>query len=48
MQPVLDCNQTIRMSNDNTLKKASNSHIVQGTEQIKQKCFSDFMLVKNQ
>ena len=48
MQPVLDCNQTIRMSKDKTLKKASNSHFVQGTEQIKQKCFSDFVLVKNQ
>ena len=48
MQPVLDCNQSIRMSNNNTLKKASYSHFVQGTKQIKQKNFLNFMLEKNQ
>ena len=48
MQPVLDSNKSIRMSNINTLKKASYSHFVQGTKQIKQKNFLDFILEKNQ
>ena len=48
MQPVFDCNKSIRMSNNNTLKKASFSQFVQGTKQIKQKIFLDFMLEKNQ
>ena len=39
MQPVLDCNESIRMSNNNTLRKASSSHFVQGKKQIKQKNF---------
>ena len=48
MQPVLDCNKSIRISKNNTLKKASYSHFVHGTEQIKQKKFLDCMLEKNQ
>ena len=48
MQPVLVCNKSGRISNNKTLKKASYSHIVQGTKQIKQKKFLDFMLEKNQ
>ena len=48
MQPVLDCNQSFRKSKNNTLKKPSYSHFVQGTKQIKQKNFLDFMLEKNQ
>ena len=48
MQPVFDCNQSIRMSNNNTLKKVIYSHFVQRMKQIKQKYFSDFMLERNQ
>ena len=48
MQPVLDCTQSIRISNNNTLKKAIYSHFVQRTKQIKQKWFLDFMLEKIQ
>ena len=48
MQPVLDCNKSIGMADSNTLKKGSYSHFVQGTKQIKQKNFLEFMLEKNQ
>ena len=49
MQPVLDCNQSIRMPNNNTLQKKTNySHFFQRTKQKKQKYFLHFMLEKNQ
>ena len=48
MQPLLDCNKSIGISNNNTLKKPSYFHFVLGTKQIKQKNFLDFILEKNQ
>ena len=48
MQPVLDCNQTIRMSNDNTLKKSKLFSLCPRNETDKTEKILDFMLEKSQ
>ena len=48
MQPVLDCNQSIRMSDNNTFKKSKLFSLCPRNETDKTENFLDFMLEKNQ